>query len=111
MRIESAFYANADRYRWDDQLTSGNGYAQIDSEQDAFYYGAWCSPFDRKVVTYAEGDLTTATADTDDEFVAYIRRMDEASQKTGRGALRIDPWFSEALRERFEQLGLGDLLH
>ena len=110
MKIETAFI-DADRYHWDDQLTAEKGYAQIDSEQDAWYYGTWCSPFERKVVTYAEGDLTTATAATDDEFVAYIRRMDEASRKAGRGSLQIDPWFSQSLLDRFKQLGLGDLLH
>lgn len=110
MQIDHSFIIDGDRYAFDAKLTTSNGYAQIDTDQDAWYYGNWCNPWKREIVTYAEGDLTIITAETDEEFVKQIRDMESWNKKSGRG-MGIDPWFNEKLVSKFEEIGLSDLIH
>ncbi len=63
--------AEADRYLYD-QLLFKNGYAQINTTDDASYYGTWASIKDLIIFSYVEGDCTTTTCDTLDEFVSTI---------------------------------------
>ena len=50
-------FASTDRYIFDFKLcTTGKGWAQVDTEQDASYFGTWANPFELKVVSYTEGD-------------------------------------------------------
>jgi hypothetical protein len=105
-------FAPADRYLYDFGLCSyDNGFAQIDTRQDASYYGTWCSPTRRMIVNYAEGDVTTHIAETDDEFVQALRELVQWSDEAGHGPTRIDPGFADEMRQAFTRLGLGDLLH
>ena len=102
----------ADRYRFDFGMCSyKNGYAQIDTKQDASYFGNWCSPSERTIVSYCEGDVTVTKADTDEEFVAEIRKMAAWNDEHGWGPLKIDALLNERLTEAFTALGLADLLH
>lgn len=101
-----------DRYRFDcGQCSYANGYAQIDTGQDASYFGTWCSPTDRAIVCYCEGDVTIERADTDEEFTAAIRDLAAWNDRQGWGPMRIDALATPALAETFRALGLGDLLH
>ena len=39
-------FASADRYRYDFGLCSyENGFSQVDTRQDAWYYGTWANPY------------------------------------------------------------------
>lgn len=118
METHKQFVMNGDRYVYDfGMCTTGKGYAQLDTYQDAFYYGIWANPAKLQIVTYAEGDFTIKDAADSGEFVAEIRELvkwhnEFGSSADGRkGFHGIDPGFNVALKRRFVALGLADLLH
>lgn len=48
-----------DRYRYDFDLCScARGWAQVDTAQDASWFGTWASPAERTILNFAEGDVT-----------------------------------------------------
>lgn len=100
-----------DRYEFDfDRCSAGKGWAQVDTREDAWYYGTWAHPTELQIVNYAEGDLTITTAHTPEAFATELRRIAEWRREQG-DMFGIDPGRSKAIREAFEALGLGDLLH
>ena len=102
----------SDRYAFDcGACSAANGYAQIDTLQDAPYYGTWCAPTARTIVFFTEGDVTTTVCETDAEFVEQIREMAKWNDEAGYGPMKIDPGLGDSLRTEFERLGLEDLLH
>lgn len=111
-------FAPADRYVYDMGLCSQkNGFAQVDTSQDAWYFGTWANPFKLALLTYAEGDVSLELADSPDEFVHMIRHMQRWNNANdSHGFKGIDPgWpgrpMTTRLAHRFMNLGLGDLLH
>ena len=82
------------------------GYAQLDTTQDASYYGHWANPEKLKLISYVEGDLNIITCRDRYEFCAQVRRVARIPGWKG-----LDPGFNESLRSRFVELGLGDLLY
>lgn len=105
-------FAPADRYLYDFGACSyAKGWAQMDTRQDASYYGNWVSPVRRELFSYCEGDTTLTRCDTDGEFAAAVREAANWHKQSGYW-LGIDPGFKkDGFREKFEALGLGDLLH
>lgn len=104
-------FAPADRYVYDFGLCrTQNGFAQVDSDQDASYYGTWANPTKRAIVNYCEGDVTLYDCDTEEEFAAKLREMSQWHVDNGFRPLRIDPGFSEELAQAFRRIGLKDLL-
>jgi len=100
------------RYQFDFDLCSApKGYAQIDTSQDASYFGIWANPDLLIVATYCEGDITVRIAESDAEFVAEIREIKRWNEDNGHRFSGIDGMCNETLIDRFEALGLGDLLH
>jgi hypothetical protein len=98
--------ATGDRYEIDAMLCPA-GWAQLDTNEDASWYGIWAHPKRRTVSTYCEGDISVATSDTDEEFCQEVRRV--ASFHTRHdGWLRIDPVHGD--RSAWVALGLEDLL-
>jgi hypothetical protein len=111
MKTEELFISG-DRYLFDFRLCSNKkGFAQVDTSQDASYYGTWANPFDLVIVTYVEGDLKTQTANSPEEFRAEIYRIKEFTEKFGYEFLGIDPGFNGDLKQKFIDLGLENLLH
>lgn len=105
-------FVDGDRYRWDFGLCSSkHGFAQVDTSQDASYFGTWTNPERRMVVTFCEGDVTLQTADTDTEYVALLRHIKAWNEENGHAFLGIDPMGSGAIETKLRGLGLGDLLH
>jgi hypothetical protein len=101
-----------DRYYFDFvACTTAKGFAQVDTGQDASYFGTWANPFTLKTVCYAEGDLTLVKLDTPEEFVAELRECKRWNDEHGHRFLGIDPGFDEELRQRFNDLGMQDLYH
>ena len=88
-----------------------NGFAQVDTRQDASYYGTWCSPAERTIVSFSEGDVTTTVCETDEELVAELREFARWTDEAGYGPMKIDAVCHDGLRPAFEKLGLADLLH
>lgn len=111
MKITRQF-APADRYLYDFGACSyANGFAQIDTAQDASYFGTWANPTTLVVFTYCEGDTTHQQCVSIEECVAELRRIDAWNIENGHGPARIDPGFDPAMRHAFKRIGLADLLH
>lgn len=92
-------FAPANRYVYDFNLAKD--FAQVDTKQDASYFGIWCSPSRLKIITYCEGDVTVQTAENSDELLAELKRMDEVY-----GGITFDPGFNEELADDLRKLGL-----
>ncbi len=106
------FFQSADRYLFDFKLCrTCDGWAQLDTTQDAWYFGNWINPFKRQIVTYAEGDVTIRTCDTDDEFRRTVEDICLQYEKYDGQRPGIDPGFNENLKTAFVSLGLQDWLH
>ena len=105
-------FNSADRYYYDfGPCSYEKGFAQIDSRQDASYFGNWCNPDSLVLVSYAEGDVAITTCDTDAEFITAMRQTEAAYLRVDGKPCKVDPGFGDAMKARFEALGLGDMLH
>ena len=77
MTTKESFDMNGERYKYDFGACSPKkGFAQVDTSQDAWYYGNWANPTTLELVSYAEGDVTIKTAETEAEFVEEMRKME-----------------------------------
>jgi hypothetical protein len=54
------------------------GWAQIDTGQDASWFGTWASPGERTILNFAEVDVTRTFCETDEEFAAALREIDRS---------------------------------
>ncbi len=112
MKREHDFMMNGDRYHFDfGECTASNGFAQVDTTQDAPYFGIWTNPFSLCTISYIEGDIYRNTAENTDEYAAFLREMHADYAKFGSPITGIDPMLNDKLRDRFVELGLTDLLH
>ena len=91
------------RYFFDSELPSRDGWAQVDTNQDASYYGIWTNARNRTTISYCEGDVSIERYATDEEYVQAIRRL--AAWEPFKA---IDAYRTE---EDFRRLGMDDLLH
>lgn len=107
-RTES-FIEDAERYDFDRTLcwAKGSTWAQVDTDQDAWYYGNWADPVSKSIVSYAEGDLVVIKCDTAEEFCLELNRM-AAWHATQDSYLRIDP--KEKHESLWLELGLRHLM-
>ena len=111
MKTETGFIESGDRYRFDfKECTPDKGWAQIDTNQDAWYFGQWANPTTLEIVAYVEGDYKKRTAESKEEFVEAIRGIQEF-HNTYDKFIGIDPMLREPIKQAFQDLGLGDLLH
>lgn len=105
------WHESGDRYRYDfERCRYTEGWAQMDTGQDASYFGQWANPLQLRVMTYCEGDCSLATASSVAEFVAEIRRIAGWNKDNGH-SFAIDGMCRPEIIEAFEAMGLGDLLH
>ena len=64
------------RYIFDfNYFTRDSGWKQFDTEKDAGYFGIWVHEKDRRIVTYAEGDLTEVIRSYQEGFATEIQSM------------------------------------
>ena len=104
--------SHCDRYIFDfDLCSTKKNYAQVDTAQDASYYGTWANPFEYKIVSYCEGDITIQTADNAQEFANAMLELREWTINMQYDFLGIDPGFSPELKQQFINIGLGDMVH
>ena len=112
MKITRDFRPLSDRYSFDTGPCSyANGFAQIDTRQDASYFGTWTAPGSRTIVNFCEGDVTTTVCETDAELAEQLRELARWNDEAGYGLMKIDPGHGDAMRQAFEKLGVADLLH
>lgn len=101
----------ADRYKYDFRdCTYANGWAQIDTKQDASYYGTWANPERREIFSYCEGDTTLTRCSTDDEYRQALQELIDWNKSSGYW-IGIDCATRPEMRARFESLGFGSELH
>ena len=112
MQTQRNFNANGSRYAYDFGLCSTKtGWAQVDTSQDASYFGTWANPETLQIFTYCEGDETLQTAESAAEFAVEVRHIADWTKEQGHEFKGIDPGFDDALAARFCEVELGDLLH
>jgi hypothetical protein len=106
------FFEPSDRYKFDFNLCSRQkGYAQVDTEQDAHYYGTWANPAKLMVVSYVEGDVYINTADNQDEFITELRNIKAWNENNGWKFKGIDCLCDDNIKQSFVDMGLADLLY
>ena len=94
----------------DNALLQGKStWGQVETGADAAWWGIWAEPFQRIIVTYAEGDVDQVTCANDREFEGELREVQ-------RFALEHNSWKgidtnSEPTARRFADAGLSDLLY
>ena len=105
-------FAPADRYLYDfGKCSTANGWAQIDTSQDASYFGQWINPTRRLIFAYIEGDCVLTKLDTDVELAQEISEMKCWNEEQGHRFKGIDPGFNESLKAALEACGLREYLH
>ena len=97
------------RYEIDAALCPA-GWSQLDTDQDASWFGIWASPKHQSVVSYCEGDISRTYCDTAEEFCTEIRRVVAFHRRMGEWK-GIDPGLKPEARQAWIDLGLADLLH
>lgn len=104
-------FCPADRYVYDfGACNYKRGWAQMDTGQDAPYYGNWANPQERKLFSYCEGDTCLTECESAEEFAAEIRRTAQWHiENTGK--FGIDAMCDPDMIAEFAALGLSDLLH
>ncbi len=111
MKTITDFNPETSRYAFDFRLCHfKNGWAQLDTRQDASYYGNWINPVTRQLVSYAEGDITIVTCETDQEFIDQVTKTYRWHKERGYEPA-IDGMCSENIISRFTELGLAHMLH
>ena len=68
---DTPVWAHVNRHTFDFGLD--RGWAQLDTEQDAPYYGGWTNPTERAILTYVEGDIEYRSFPTEEEYAAALR--------------------------------------
>lgn len=110
--IDRGFNPMTDRYAFDfRRCTYERGWAQIDTSQDASYFGQWISPQERKILSYCEGDITVTTCIDDAEMVSQIAEMQQWNVAQGHRFLGIDPGLGERMQADLVAAGLAEYLH
>ena len=111
MKITRGFNP-ADRYLYDfGQCSLKNGFAQVDTSQDASYFGTWANPYRFMTVCYCEGDVTISECDNGQEFAEELRKLKAWNEEYGHRFFGIDCGMDKQMKKAFLALGLADLLH
>jgi hypothetical protein len=100
-------FADGDRYQYDWGLC--RDFAQVNTSEDASWFGIWACPVRLVVFTFCEGDCTTVQCDTPEEFRAEMQAVRDFANRQG-GFLGVDPGTDPAKAKAWEALGLGELL-
>lgn len=111
IEIQRGSAHGVERYRFDFKVcTYEKGWAQVDTRQDAPYYGTWTNPEKRQIFCYCEGDTTLTSCDTNEDYVKAVSDMVNWNKKSGYW-LGIDPGLKPEMRAKFVSLGLEEFLH
>lgn len=114
MKTTKQFDGSMDRCRYDYDFglcSASKGFAQVDTGQDASYFGTWANPKTLTVICFCEGDVTIEEAEDNDEFRALLERIRDWNDENGHGFKGIDPMGRPSIEKGFRRLGLGGMLH
>jgi len=111
MELTRGFEMMGDRYKYDfEKCHFKDGWAQLDTKQDASYYGNWVNPSKRLLFSYCEGDTTLTTCTDDEDFKTAVRECCEWHKERGY-FIGIDCACVVAIEAEFDRLGLSEFLH
>lgn len=107
---EESYHHSESRYFYDLKYTPRNGWSQVDTAQDASYFGTWANPFTLQTFCYCEGDCTQVSCENEEEFKEEMHRLIAWNQEAGywKG---IDGMCNDRLIARWQELGFGEYLH
>lgn len=88
--VETWGELDGNRYHWDALFHGDGGWAQYDTEQDAWYFGVWVHVRKRLILTYAEGDLSLVTCPSIASFRNELAHMAEFYGDPPPAAVIID---------------------
>lgn len=112
-QIVESHMANGDRYWFDfNECSPANGFVQMNTWQDAPYFGVWVNLLEYKIVSYAEGDVFRETYNSREAFVAALWRTFEFYSSGATNSYRtfLDTGMIEWATTRAWSLGLGKML-
>lgn len=99
------------RYRYDfGPCTPNKGWAQLDTSQDASWYGNWVNPTKLKLLSYCEGDVTLIECDSEEEFKEQLAATLKWHVENDYQP-KIDGMCSEEIIAAFTRLGFAEWLH
>src|SRR5258708_5850743 len=104
------------RYKYDFKICSASkGWAQVDTKQDASYYGTWANPITFEIFNYCEGDTCHTMCDDEADFIVEMNKTVEWNKEAGYW-LGVDPGWPDRpmtikISEAFTRMGFADLLH
>jgi hypothetical protein len=100
-----------DRYKYDFRLCHyKQGWAQLDTRQDASYFGQWINPLSLKLFSYVEGDKTLTDCEDEADFIATVRECVRWHKEAGY-FIGIDGMCHPPIIEAFTRMGLAEFLH
>jgi hypothetical protein len=110
-KLTRGFECMSDRYKYDFRLcTSDKGWAQLDTKQDASYFGNWINPLTLTLLSYCEGDVTLTECENEMDFIATVRECVEWHSERDY-FLGIDGMCCAPIIEAFARMNLSEFLH
>ena len=101
------FFESIDRYAFDfDMCKPSKGYAQLDTSEDASYFGNWVNFKEYKIVSYCEGDVSIETCENKEEFKELLKKTVDFYKFNQDNFLGIDLLCNEKIINDFESLEL-----
>lgn len=104
----------ADRYKYDLKFREADNWFQVDTWQDASYFGVWTNPIELKIATYCEGDTSLEVCDDDADYRDALTRCLEFYDSERQRA-KVDCIYASRSRpeiaERLRALGFADRIH
>lgn len=107
---KQTYFLPVNRYYFDNKLHVADGWSQIDTAQDAYYFGIWANPITLEYFSYAEGDCTEIAFGNNEEFISYIKYTKQWSVEAGYG-FQIDGMCNELIINCWKSLGFERDLH
>jgi hypothetical protein len=109
MKKTELFDNSANRYAFDfEHCRFNDGWAQLDTDQDAECFGNWAHPERLHIVSFVEGDITVIKCDDSEEFREQIEKMASFHLRMD-GRFQIDP--ANNSKADWKALGLAGYLH
>jgi len=104
---KETFFESIDRYAFDfDICKPSKGYAQLDTSEDASYFGNWVNFREYKIVSYCEGDITIETCENVQEFKELLKKTVDFYKFNQENFKGIDLMDDENIKKDFNKLGL-----
>jgi hypothetical protein len=109
-KLTRGFDMFGDRYKYDARYQRADGWAQLDSKQDASYYGQWVNPIQLKLFSYCEHDTCLTECEDEADFIATVRECVRWNTEAGYFE-GIDAMSDPPILEAFTRMGLAEFLH